>query len=979
MKGFRRAFLLMILAIAILFSSAPIWAQGNEPVHVYILMDAGSMFPEETRFAGSITDFAERIKRQNPKNRVSVVVKNDTLSEDSYGYFFGNYGGFTHRVNLIFGNGEHTFKDSIARVKELQKKDDPSYRKVLLIIDNDCDILRTADRAFDFVKSDSDYGRYENLVTRGFMDTMKVAEPFCKNQEVYSIRFPIYSGDGGPKEYAAYTIKTFDLKRRMGTLILHSLQNRGFYEMKESNVGEFESVLRRFEKKIIENKRTRVPAPYTITERIISGGDNDRTYDVSVTVEKKPEAAYLKNLRFKLSLPAGYEIVRDSNEPGYRTESEVKLDKISGKYSDIQWKIRFRGKTPKPGDKITLTYTNDDYLPERSVKQLDIRPMVLRENYWSFPNFAHLKDHVFSNSYVQSLYDSLPPKERKLIDKGMKHNAGGNCYGMAFTSILANENKLDKERLGLKDYDNRPLKNSDTIAKATKDSAKDIIHLYQSSQFWSAPRDKAFRIRKNKTGVQKLVQYMHDVEKNGAPPVLFSYGYKGSDGKHWSHALVMYHMTASDKTGYDYVIDYYDSNDPGALGSTKLYVNSKSGQFISSTASLNVGKISDIAPRIDALDPFKLKEVADEDSVLFIKPGTVFQLESFESKKRWTIDTRNMDRTDLPWSVLAGGEGDSYYAIALPEKGAGYCLMSTEGAKPVDAMVSYKDQLMEAKAEGAIAFAFKPDGSMTLDSAKGRVEAEFVRNSKKGREENYYAVEGTATGTISLSQTADGLKGEGRLDNAKLRYGDGKKREESKKVGNFTGGYFAGAKPTGLPFGDVAERSWYYPAVRYVYEKRLMTGRSENIFSPETSITRAQMAQIIYNMEGGKSAKNPSSFKDVPANHWSFKAVSWAKENNIVAGYGDGSFKPNDPITRQDAVAIMYRYAAKNREASEMKINLDRFKDRGDLSAYAVQPMAWAVEKGIINGDTSGRLNPKSPMKRVEMAQILKNGEKVLR
>ena len=177
----------------------------------------------------------------------------------------------------------------------------------------------------------------------------------------------------------------------------------------------------------------------------------------------------------------------------------------------------------------------------------------------------------------------------------------------------------------------------------------------------------------------------------------------------------------------------------------------------------------------------------------------------------------------------------------------------------------------------------------------------------------------------------------------------------------------------------MAERSWYYPAVRYVYEKRLMTGLGADMFSPETSITRAQMAQIIYNREGGKSAKNPSSFKDVPANHWSFKAVSWAKENNIVAGYGDGSFKPNDPITRQDAVAIMYRYAAKNNEALAMKINLDRFKDRGGLSAYAVQPMAWAVEKGIINGDTSGRLNPKSPMKRAEMAQMLKNGEKVLR
>lgn len=479
MKGFRRAFLLVILATCLMFSSAPTWAESNEPVHVYILMDARSMFPEETRFAGPITDFAEGIKRQNPKNRVSVVVKNDVMSEDSYGYFFGNYGGFTHRVNLVFGNGEHTFKDSIAKVKELQKKDDPSYRKVLLIMDGSCDIFGKADRAFDFVKSDSDYGRYENLVTQGFMDTMKVAEPFCKNQEVYSIRFPIYSGDAGPKKYAAYTIKTFDLKRRMGTLILHSLQNQGYYEMKESDPREFTNVLRRYEKKIIENKRTRVPAPYTITERIISGGDNDRTYDISVNVEKTPEAAYLRNLRFKLSLPAGYEIVRDHKDAGYSTENEVKLDNISGKYADIQRKIRYRGKTPKPGDKITLTYTNDDYLPERTVKSLDIRPMVLRENYWSFPNFGHLQDHRFSNNYVQSLYDSLPPKERKLIDKGMKNNAGGNCYGMAFTSILSNKDKLDKERLGMKDFDNRPLKNSDTIAKATKKSAEDIIHLYQ--------------------------------------------------------------------------------------------------------------------------------------------------------------------------------------------------------------------------------------------------------------------------------------------------------------------------------------------------------------------------------------------------------------------------------------------------------------------------------------------------------------------
>lgn len=977
MNCLKRAILLMVLAISLLFSSAPTWAQGNEPVHVYLLLDAGSLYPEETRFAGSITDFAERIKRQNPKNRVSVVVKGDVMSKDTYGDFFGNYGGFHHRVNLVFGSGKDTLKDGIARVKELQKKDDPSVRKVLLMIDDGCDIFQAADGAFMFVTNDSDYARYENLATRGFMDTMKVAEPFCKDREVYSICGPIYNGDGGPVEYADYAIKVMDLKRRMGPLVLHSLQNQGYYKLKESNVEEFENVLRRYEKKILEGSKKRVVAPYTITERII-GGDNDRTYDVSVTVEKKPEARNVRNLRFKLTLPAGYEIVKDNIEAGYSTTSEVKLDNISDKYADIQWKIRFRGKTPKAGDKITLTYTNDHYLPERAVKQLDIRPMVLRENYWSFPNFGHLKDHRFSNPYVQSLYDNLPPKERKLMDKGMKDNAGGNCYGMAFTSILANENKLNKERLALKDVDNRPVKNSDPIAKVNRESAKDIIHLYQSSQFWAAPREKAFRIRKNKTGIQKLVQFMGEVEKNGAPPVLFSYTYKGTDGKYWGHSLVMYHMAPSDKAGYDYVIDYYDPNVPGALGNTKLYVNSKTGRFTSSTSSLNGGKITFVRPRIDSLDPFKLKEVADEDSVLFIKPGTVFQLESFESKRRWAIDTRNMENTNLPWRVLAGGKGESYYVIDLPEKNAGYALLSEEGTVPVDAMVSYKDQLLVAKADGTKGLDFHPGGSVVLEGAKGAVEAELVRNKKKGSEENFYAVKGKAKGTVAFYQTEGGLRGEGSLENVQLRYGDGKNNESTKHMDHFDRGYLDGKTATGLPFKDVASTSWYYPAVRYVYEKKLMTGLSADTFSPETSITRAQMAQIIYNMEGKKPAKSPASFKDVPPSHWSYEAVRWAKENKIVAGYGDGSFKPNDPITRQDAVAIMYRYKVKT-AANASSEKFRGFTDRDNVADYARKPMIWAVDRNIINGDNHKRLNPTKPMRRAEMAQILKSGETIFR
>lgn len=979
MKRLERALLLMVLAISLLFSSAPTWAQGNEPVHVYILLDAGSMYPEETRFAGTITGFAERIKRQNPRNRVSVVVKNDVMSKDTYGNFFGNYRGFTHRENLIFEKRDYTLKDSMERVKAMQKKDDPSLRKVLLIIDDDGGVDTAAERKYNFR---THYLQYADLVIKTYVDIMRASAPFCRNQEVYTVRFPIGIADAETPATYPYILKSTNLRNQFGKQILDGLQNQGYYEMKEPDPQELDGVLRRYEKKIEANTRTRVPAPYTITERIGSDGSADHTYKVVVDVEKKPGAKNVRNLRFHLALPAGHEIVKDNKEPGFSTESEVKLDNISGEYAEIQWRIRYRGKAPKATDKVILTYTNDDYLPERTEKQLDLRPQTVRENYWSFRNFTYLENYQLSSAYAQDLLKSVPWLRRVPLKWGMKIDAGGNCYGMAFTSILANDNKLDKERWELKDINNLPVKNSDRISKVSKDSAQDIIHLYQSSQLWARPYEIKFRIRNNREGIQKLVRYMRDVEEKGAPPVLFSFSYTeedstGEDSKKMGHTIVMYRMTPSDKAGYDHAIEYYDSNSPGTQGYLKLYVNSESGDFTSSDPSLNTGRISSIVPRIDSLDPFKLKEVEEPDSMVFIKPGTVFSLKSLKSNRRWAIDARNMDNTNLQWSVISGGKGDPYYAIVLPEKDAAYRLVSTEDVKPIDLLVSYPDQLIAVKAEGAKAVTFKAEGSLAIEGAKGRVEAEFARDKRKGSEENFYAVKGRANGDIALSQTSSGLKGEGKLSNVQLRYASGKNREETKGIAEFNGGYLLGAKAAGLPFSDVAQSSWYYPAVRYVYEKGLMTGVNADTFSPETTITRAQMAQIIYNMEGGKPAKNPSSFKDVPSSHWSYKAVSWAKENNIVKGYEDGSFKPNAPITRQDAVAILYRYKIKEATANLSRNKYDGFKDRDQVAAYAQEPMAWAVDRGIVNGDNHKRLNPRNHMKRAEMAQILKNGNKI--
>lgn len=976
MKRLERALLLMVLAISLLFSSAPSWAQGNEPVHVYILLDAGSMYPEESRFAGTITGFAERIKRQNPRNRVSVVVKNDVMSKDTYGDFFGNYRGFTHRENLIFEKRDYTLKDSMERVEAMQKKDDPSLRKVLLIIDDDGDVDTAAERKYDFR---THYHQYADLATKTYLDIMRASAPFCRNQEVYSVRFPIGIADAETPETYPYILKSTNLRNQFGKQILDGLQNRGYHEMKEPDPQELDGVLRQYEKKIEASTSTRVPAPYTITENIVSNRESLREYEIFVNIKPNEGVKGIKDLRIELALPAGFEIVK--NDDSHEKTNRVTIPKVDESMA-VRWKIRWDGRPYKDSDKVLLSYTNDHYFPKSTLKKLDIRPMTLRGNYWSFPNFGHLQNHRFSNGYVQSLYDSLPPKESKLMDEGMSDNAGGNCYGMAFTSILANENKLDKERLALKDYNNLPVRNSDGISKASKDSAKDIIHLYQSSQIWARPRERKFRIRDNREGIQKLVRYMRDVEEKGAPPVLFSFSYTeedstGEDSEKIGHTIVMYRMTPSDKSGYDHAIEYYDSNSPGTQGYLKLYVNSESGDFTSSDPSLNTGRISSIVPRIDSLDPFKLKEVEEPDSMVFIKPGTVFSLKSLKSNRRWAIDARNMDNTNLQWSVISGGKGDPCYAIVLPEKDAAYRLVSNEDVKPIDLLVSYPDQVIDVKAEGAKAVTFKAEGSLAIEGAKGKVEAEFARDKRKGSEENFYAVKGRANGDIALSQTSSGLKGEGKLSNVQLRYASGKNREETKGIAEFNGGYLLGAKAAGLPFSDVAQESWYYPAVRYVFEKGLMTGVSADTFSPESTITRAQMAQIIYNMEGGKPAKNPSSFKDVPTNHWSYKAVSWAKENNIVKGYEDGSFKPNAPITRQDAVAILYRYKLKEATANLSRNKYDGFKDRDQVAAYAQEPMAWAVDRGIVNGDNHKRLNPRNHMKRAEMAQILKNGNKI--
>lgn len=181
----------------------------------------------------------------------------------------------------------------------------------------------------------------------------------------------------------------------------------------------------------------------------------------------------------------------------------------------------------------------------------------------------------------------------------------------------------------------------------------------------------------------------------------------------------------------------------------------------------------------------------------------------------------------------------------------------------------------------------------------------------------------------------------------------------------------ATAMATGrMPFTDVKETDWFYDAVQYVYEKDMMNGTGESTFSPDITTTRGMIVTILYRLEGLPSVEG-ENFTDVSADQYYSDAVAWASANNIVNGYGDGTFGPNDPITREQLAAILYRYMQYKGYATEATGDISEFTDGSQVSSYAVEAMNWAVGVGLISGVGNNTLAPKDIATRAQVAMIL--------
>ena len=175
------------------------------------------------------------------------------------------------------------------------------------------------------------------------------------------------------------------------------------------------------------------------------------------------------------------------------------------------------------------------------------------------------------------------------------------------------------------------------------------------------------------------------------------------------------------------------------------------------------------------------------------------------------------------------------------------------------------------------------------------------------------------------------------------------------------------ASATAAPFSDVADSAWYYESVERVYEENWMNGTGNDRFSPDDSLTRAMLAVILWRIEGSQGANRTVTFTDTSANAWYADGLSWCAEKGFFAGYPNGSFGPDDAVTREQLATVFFRYAEETGAEPSGQAGHTTFKNG---CPWAADTCAWANEYGLFT-DAIGTLDLCAPASRAEIAYLL--------
>ena len=314
-----------------------------------------------------------------------------------------------------------------------------------------------------------------------------------------------------------------------------------------------------------------------------------------------------------------------------------------------------------------------------------------------------------------------------------------------------------------------------------------------------------------------------------------------------------------------------------------------------------------------------------------------------ESLEKLEIDTPEEIQTLLSTAITGSYDGITYMDIALMYWDGSQWVVVTEMPEGgVDVVVPYGTINEEATSNDTFTVAHM----LTTGENAGRVD--IIEDVRKESDGLHFHVNSLSPFAISWT-----------------------KYEAPVTPGGGGGTPSEPEEPT-WPFTDVTEGDdWFYDAVAYVYENGIMAGTDETTFEPYMELNRAMAAQLFHNLEGKPTVTGDSTFTDVTSGHWAVDAITWAAQNDIVAGIGGGLYDPDSNVTREQFAVMLYKYARFKGYDLTAAGDLTQFPDAGSISSWAETALSWANGKGLINGHENGTLAPGGTATRAQAASIL--------
>lgn len=174
-----------------------------------------------------------------------------------------------------------------------------------------------------------------------------------------------------------------------------------------------------------------------------------------------------------------------------------------------------------------------------------------------------------------------------------------------------------------------------------------------------------------------------------------------------------------------------------------------------------------------------------------------------------------------------------------------------------------------------------------------------------------------------------------------------------------------------MPFTDVPEDAWYIDGAEYVYANYIMNGTGETTFGPNTTVSRGMIVQILYNLVGNPDVEGDTDFTDVTDDYWSAKAIAWAVNNGVVNGFEDGTFRPDENMTREQMAAILQNFASQMGLDVSASGDLSNFTDIPEGEYWSRDALAWAYAEGLLAGTSDSTMDPAGQASRAQIAVIM--------